>query len=69
MTFFFILREMLDSQALDTRAQIFPEVFQEREKYVYTTVTENVFLGVIIVGMLEFPVTSYFYVTTSSFLL
>ncbi|XP_074615794.1 uncharacterized protein C20orf96-like isoform X1 [Acropora palmata] len=26
------IREMLDSQALDTRAQIFPEVFQEREK-------------------------------------
>ena len=56
---------MLDSQALDTRAQIFPEVFQEREKYVYTAVTENVFLDAI-VGMLKFPVTSYFYVTAGS---
>jgi len=65
MTFSFILREMLDSQALDTRAQIFPEVFQEREKYVYTTATENVFLDAI-VGMLKFTVTSYFYVTAGS---
>ena len=39
---------MLDSQALDRRAQILPEVFREREKYVHTTVTENqCFLDVI----------------------